>query len=347
MANNTIAISSGTIVRTILIFLLLGFLYLIKSVLVLFFVAIILASAFDPLIDWLKSKKIPRAVSIIVVYIVFLGLVGTLIFVLTGPITAQIKDLARSFPSFYFKVNETLRNFANINSLIPQNAVNTSLMEITRSLTQAGSGVFNVVSSVFGGVISFFMLLVITFYLTVEENGLKRFISSLLPTSQQPRVLRLIAVMQHRMGYWLRGQLLLSLIIFVMVYIGLTIIGIKYALILALLAGIFEIVPFLGPLLSAIPAVFFAFAQSPGRAIIVALLYLGIQQLENTLIVPRVVGKTSGLNPLVVILAILMGARLGGAIGALLAVPVALGISVYFNSFMDEKKQRDNKNVNV
>jgi len=113
--------------------------------------------------------------------------------------------------------------------------------------------------------------------------------------------------------------------------------GVKYALVLALVAGIFEIVPFLGPWISAIPGVFFAFSQNPTLAFWVAILYFGVQQIENNLIVPKVMGKTTGLNPLVVILAILMGARLGGIVGALLAVPVALAIAVYFESLMNNK----------
>lgn len=142
------------------------------------------------------------------------------------------------------------------------------------------------------------------------------------------------------MGYWLRGQLLLSLIVFVMVYIGLSILNVKYALLLALLAGLFEVVPFLGPWISAIPGVFFAFSQGGiGKAVLVAVVYLVVQQIENNLIVPKVMGKTTGLNPLVVIIAILIGARLAGAIGALLAVPVTLAITVYFESFKEYKNQ--------
>ena len=133
------------------------------------------------------------------------------------------------------------------------------------------------------------------------------------------------------------------MIVFLMVYIGLSALGVEYALILALVAGIFEIVPFLGPWISAIPGVFFAFSQSPALAIWVAILYFVVQQIENNLIVPKVMGKTTGLNPLVVILAILMGARIGGIVGALLAVPVAIAIAVYFESVLGSKAKRDNR----
>jgi predicted PurR-regulated permease PerM len=170
---------------------------------------------------------------------------------------------------------------------------------------------------------------------------MREFIQSITPGKHKKYVSDIISKIQHRLGYWLRGQLLLSLIIFCLTYIGLTILGVKYALILALIAGIFEIVPFLGPIISAIPGIFFAFTiQGFGTAIWVVLLYFIIQQLENNLIVPKVMGKSTGLNPLVVILAILVGARLGGIVGALLAVPVATAISVYVESNVNGKKSK-------
>lgn len=343
MSKQSISITTGTILRTILVLLFLSFLFLIKDVLALLFIAIILSAAFDPSVDWLQKFKIPRALSIVGIYVLVLSFVTWSIYLLSGPLAAQVVDIANAFPDFYKKINQNLGGAIDLNHLFNQDAISASFTDVTKSLGQATSGIFNVLSSVFGGVVSFFMVLVITFYLTVEENSIKRFINSLTPVGHQPYVSKLITTMQHRMGYWLRGQLLLSLIVFVMVYIGLAILGIKYALILALLAGIFEIVPFIGPWIAAIPGVFFAFSYSPSKALMVAIMYLVIQQLENNLIVPKVMGKSTGLNPLVVLIAIMIGAHLGGVMGALLAVPVALALAVYIESLIGEKKKRDNK----
>jgi predicted PurR-regulated permease PerM len=343
MSKQFISITTGTILRTILVLLFLGFLFLIKDVLALLFVAVILSAAFDPLVDWLQRFKIPRALSIIGIYVVVLSFVGWSIYLLSGPLTEQIFDVAEAFPKFYTQINQNLGGAVDLNNLFSQEAISASFTDVTKSLGQASAGIFNILSSVFGGMISFLMVLVITFYLTIEENSTKRFISSVTPVKHKPYVSQLIVSMQHRMGYWLRGQLLLSLIVFIMVYVGLMLLGIKYALVLALIAGIFEIVPFIGPWIAAIPGVFFAFSHSPSKALMVAILYLVVQQLENNLIVPKVMGKTTGLNPLVVLVAIMIGARLGGIIGALLAVPVALAIAVYVESLIGQKKKRDNK----
>jgi predicted PurR-regulated permease PerM len=337
MSTRSISISTDTIVRLILILLLLGFLYWIKDVIALFFVAVILSAAFDPLIDWLKARKIPRPLSIIGVYLVFFFLIGGAIYLLIEPIGEQVIEMRRAFPEYYVKINEGMQHLTN--TATESETVATSISDITASITKASAGIFSFVTSIFGGVISFFVVLVITFYLTVEEEGMKRMISNMTPSRHRPYVNQLITNMQHRMGYWLRGQLFLSIIIFVLTYLGLSLLGVEYALVLALIAGLFEIVPFLGPLMSAVPAIFLSFMQSPSKAIFVAILYLVIQQLENNLIVPKVMGKATGLNPLVVILSILTGARIGGIVGALLAVPVAIAISVYIESFMSSRKE--------
>lgn len=346
MSNKTtISISTDTIIRTILILLAIAFLYVIKDVLALIFVAVVLSAAFDPLIDWLQARKFPRALSIIGVYLIFFLVVGGAIFLLAKPIGQEIKDISRAFPQYYKSINEGLTNLQNFGNSVTETTKNspvstTSLTDIAGSISQAGTSIFNALTSIFGGILSFFMVLLITFYLTVEEEGMKRLIQNMTPDRHKPYVAQLIVKIQRRMGYWLRGQLLLSVIVFVMVYIGLLIMNVKYALLLALLAGIFEVVPFLGPWISAIPGIFFAFSQGGlDKAFFVAVLYLVVQQIENNFIVPKVMGKTTGLNPLVVIIAILVGARLGGAIGALLAVPVTLALTVYFETFKEYKNQ--------
>ncbi|MFA5126741.1 MAG: AI-2E family transporter [Patescibacteria group bacterium] len=328
------SISNGTIGRIVLWILILAFIFIIRDVLALFFVAIILAAAFDPWIDWLDNKKIPRSLSIICVYVLFIFIVGGVIYLLTGPIIEQIKDIARAFPSFYYSINHVLQNFQNAGGLTNPAIGSFSLGEVTRWLTSATSGIFGFVSSLFGGIVGFFSVLVMTFYLTAEEDRLKKFICQLAAPSRRSQVGKLVDGIQQRIGYWFRGQIVLSLAIFIAVYIGLSILHVKYALLLAILAGILEIIPFLGPWIAAILGVFFAFMDSPMKALWVALLYFAIQQLENQLLVPKVMGKSTGLNPIIVILAVLAGARLGGIIGALLAIPITSALSVYMDMFL-------------
>ncbi len=296
------------------------------------------------MVDWLQTKKIPRALSILGVYVIFIVLVAGIIYSLAGPVKQQILDIARdsNTAQFYQKIDEGLRNLSAIGTVDHQ-PTNSGLSVVITNLSKASSGIFNFVISLFGGIVSFFIVLVMTFYLVVEEDGMKRFIRSLTPDHHQPYITQLMKRIQERLAWWLRGQIILSIIVFVLVYLGLMILGVKYALLLALVAGIFEIIPYLGPVLSAVPAVFFAFVQKPSLALFVIILYVLIQQAENHLIVPKVMGKVVGLNPLVVIISILIGARLAGALGALLAVPVATALAVYVEDLMGSQQEEKNK----
>ena len=341
MPHQSTSLSTESILRVVFILLAVGFIYLIRDVLALFFIAIILSAAFDPTVDWLQRRKIPRALSIIGVYLLFFLIVGSVIYLLSGPIFDQVKDMSRAFPEFYNKIQAGWHSISGLEQIATSqnisNTITSSIGGITRGITSATTSIFGVLTSIFGGIIGFFLILVITFYLTVEEQGMKKFVANLVPNGRRPQVIKIIGDIQHRMGYWLRGQLILSVIIFMMVYVALSLLNVKYALILALVAGMLEIVPFLGPLLSAVPAIFFAFSQSFSMAVIVALVYLIIQQVENQLIVPKVMGKSTGLSPLIVILSLLTGARLAGVLGALLAVPVAIAMAVIVDSIRGSK----------
>jgi predicted PurR-regulated permease PerM len=138
------------------------------------------------------------------------------------------------------------------------------------------------------------------------------------------------------MGYWLLGQLILSVVVFGVVFIGLTILKVEYALLLALIAGLLEIIPYIGPFIAGAITAFFAFLQSPGLALAAVIFFVVVQELEGHVLVPIIMSKSVGLNPVMVILAILIGGSLGGVVGALIAVPIASGVSVFVTDIMEQ-----------
>ncbi len=326
-------ISTLSIFKVVIILLSLAFLWLIRDVLGLVFVAIILASAFDPAVDWLQKIRIPRGIGIIAIFILILGALGSVVYLVSGPIVEQVSALAANFPHYYDSIVGTWHKFQSLGGVgnvpVSSSLGNLGLPEV--------SNFFGFVSNLFGSIFAFFLVLVMTFYLTIEEENMRRFIRSLAPTRYQPYLMQLISKVQTRLGYWLRGWLILSVIIFILSYVGLTLMGVKYALVLALLAGALEIVPFLGPILAAIPAIFLAFQQSPFLAMMVVILYVVIQQIENNVVVPKIMGKVTGLNPIIVLVAVLIGAKIGGMVGALLAVPVATALAVFMSDFGNSK----------
>ncbi len=332
-------LSIMTIVKFFLVVIFLFFLYLIKEVLAILFVSLILASAVDPWIDSLEKIKFPRWLSILLIYIVMLGIVFAVIFLIIPPMSMQLGQLGDNFPQYFEKFGlavDSLKNFSAEHGIL--NELDQGVNAIKANISGAIGSVFSTVAGIFGGIISFFIVLVITFYMTVEESAMKRTVTSILPDKYHPFALQLINKVQRKIGDWLKGQLILCLIVGVMAYIGLLILGVNYALILALLAAVGEFIPYLGPTLSSIPAIFLAYTQSPIKGLFVLILYVLIQQIENNILVPKVMQKAVGLNPIISIIALLVGAKVAGLLGVILAIPVATAISVVVRELWKAKE---------
>lgn len=338
--NTVVDISTATFIKVVLFVLLLAFLYMVREAIVLIFIALVLASALDPFVDWMQKHKIPRSVGLISLYIVLFAVLSSSIILIIPPITTELKLIANDFPHYYSKVVEGFNYLTTNRSQIDvAEQVQGSIDAITNNLGKTAGGIFSTIADIFGGLFSFVLVLVITFYFTVEEDAIKRFVKSISPVSNQPYLLNLINRIQTRLGYWLRGQLILCLVIFSMTFIGLTSLGVDYALVLAMIAGITEVIPYLGPIIGATPAVFLALSQSPLKALIVVLMFVLIQQIEAHIIVPKVMSKSVGINPLIVIIVMLVGGKLGGIPGIILAVPVASGISVFLEDIFSKRNE--------
>ena len=206
-------------------------------------------------------------------------------------------------------------------------------------LQQSSQSVLSLIVSIFGGVMSFIAIIVIAFYLSVMKRGIESFIESIVPAKHEAYIMDLWRRSEMKVGRWLQGQFLLALIVGLTVYIGLSLMGIKFALIMGILAMVLEIVPIVGPVLAAIPAIALAFLQDPGMGLWVILFYVAVQQLENHLLVPVVLGKTTGLNPVVVIMALLIGNQLAGVSGMVLSVPIATIIVEVLDDLAKQKEE--------
>ncbi len=337
-APTTISISTSTIIRIIGVLLGLWFLYLIRDVIAILFVSLILASAFDRTVDWLQRHRIPRPVGILGIYIVLIGSLTLIISALVPHLIEEIRGITVDFPAYWENIAERFSQFGALGeSFLSGFQRFTAAIEDT--LVATGQGVLGSIISLFGGVLSFIFVLVMTFYMTVSESAMKGAFKMVVPNRYEAYLSSLVARMQEKIGAWLQGQLILSLIIAALVYLGLTIIDVKYALLLAILAGLLEFIPYVGPLLSAIPAIFFGATQSGFDAILVIVLYVVVQQLENHIIVPAVMRRAVGIHPILSITAMLIGAKLFGFVGILMAIPVITAVSVWVGDLVDEKQQ--------
>lgn len=333
-------ISYWAIIKVVIVLLIIYFLYLIRQILGILVISFILTSAIYPWVDFLQRKKIPRWLSVLVIYIMLFGVFFAAIVLIIPPIANEVGQLTVALPQAYEKLVSAFSNTTDPNIT---EGLKSSLKAMQDSLSSVTTRAFSAAANVLSGFISLLGILVITFYMVVEENGIKKFIHSVSPIQYQPYLYQLTKRIQDKMGKWLQGQLVLSLVIGLLTAVGLWVLGVKYVLLLALIAAIFEVVPYIGPILGAVPAVFLAYTQSPLKALFVIILYIIIQQLENQILVPKVMQRSVGLNPIVVIIVLLIGAKIAGLVGLLIAVPSAAIISIIASDFFEKRESQENQ----
>lgn len=318
-------ISTTSIFRALLV--LIGFLlvYLLSDVVIILVFAIVIASAVQPFVGWFEQRSVPRVVAVLILYLMIAALLILLSTLVLPSVAAELSRLTSSLPRI---TSDIAGSLDSVQSQVPQYFdVVAELQNVLETLAswmqQFSQSALNLAVSAFGGIVSFLAVLVISFYLAVMRNGVENFLQAVIPERFEEYIVDLWKRVEVKVGLWLQGQLLLMLMVGLMVYVGLVLLGVKFALVFAILAMLLEIVPIVGPVLASIPAILMAFIQDPMLGVWTLALYVAVQQLENHILVPLVLGKSTGLNPIVVILAILVGSQLAGVAGALLGVPVA------------------------
>ncbi len=326
---HVITISTVTIVKVAVFLLACGFLYLIRDIIALFFVSLILASIINPLASWFQSKKMSRGLAVLLLYTGIIALIAAVLTMLVPAVLIESRDLASNSGSLWSQMLSTfgpLREFAAAHGL--SDDLQQAAASASDNVGAAAAGVFATLTGIVTGFASLVIVLVVAFYLVVSEDALKRLFRNLAPEAYQPYLVDLFQRIEKSIGSWVRGQLILSLVIGVVFYVTLKILGVKYALVLALTAGVAESIPYVGPIFSAIPAILIALTDSPLKALLVGIMCIVIQQAENHILVPKVMQKATGLHPIVSIFSLLIGVKVAGLLGALLAIPVAMMLGI-------------------
>ncbi len=340
-SGRVVAISSGTIFRGIAIFLVLAFLYLIRDVVVIFFAALFLAALIDPFADFFERWKIPRGLAAIIVYIIGLSF-------LTGVILLLWEPTAREFGNFIIYFEPLLQGLTGTDisfNLDASTSFTSNLANIVATAQESGVSqavpqIVNLGSTAIGGITAVLVVLILAFFMIAEKTALVRAISFAAPAEYQPFVMQVSGKLRDRLGSWLRAELMLMGCVFLMTYVALLILKIPYALVLALMAGVFEVIPFLGPILASVPSIILALAVSPLHAVITAIAYVLVQSIEGNILVPKIMQRAAGVNPIVSLLAVLIGWRIGGIVGAILAIPLALAVSVFLEEIFARSAEK-------
>lgn len=332
--NTQISITTGTILRILLLLGLVWALFILRDLVLIVLTAIVIASAVDPAARALRKYKIPRVPAVIAVYLVFLGSFFAFLYFFVPPLLSESVRLLSTFPAYLNTLDSLPFGGAGSSSLDTALNIPQLLSQSTEVLKSFSTNTFSAASAIFGGAVSFILIVVFSFYFAMQETGVDDFLRLIVPKKNQRYVLDLWKRSQQKIALWMQGQLLLGLIIGVLTYLGLVILGVPYALVLAVLAGMFELIPVFGPILSAVPAIAVAFASGGlSLGLVVLALYAIIQQFENHLIYPLVVTKVVGVPPLLVILALIIGAQLAGFLGIILSVPAAAAVQEFVHDY--------------
>jgi len=320
-----IEISHRTIIFTVTFLILLSFLYFIKDIILLIFVALLVMTILNPLVTKLSKFKIPKALSILVSYVVVFGLFGVVLAGVIPPLVEQTTNFVNGLPEY-------LENLG-ISSIVSQQIISQFLAGIGDFSTQVAKTTI----SIFSNILGILAVLFFAFYLLLSRDKLDDQLAAFFGKTRSKKITKLIDALEKKLGGWARGELILMITIGISTYVGLRLLGIPFALSLAMLAGLLEIVPYFGPIIAAIPAIIIGFGISPVIGLATAALAFLIQQLENYVLVPKVMEKSVGVSPIVTLLSLAVGFKVAGIVGALISVPVVITLQVLSKEYLLSK----------
>lgn len=331
MINNqrvTIDISSKSIIRIILFGLLLVTLFYLRDLILTILVSIVIASFVESGVLRLRKWHIKRTLAVVFIYIFSMIVLAGIFYVFIPVFIDQVNELSKLIGKYFPDAKE----ITNVGNAIGQSTGigggQFSLSNTVKAISSISDGVsqgfFHTLASLFGGIANVVLIFVISFYLSVEERGIEKFLRIITPLKHEEYVVSLWERTRAKISKWVQGQMLLGLIVGILAFVGLTLLNVPYALILAIITAVLELIPF-GTILAVIPAVAIAFVGGGTSAGLMTLgFFIVLQQIENYVLVPIIVRKVTGVPPLIVILSLLFGVTLAGFWGLILAMPVAV-----------------------
>lgn len=337
-----IQISSGTIIKGLLFIFGAYLLYVLRDVLLLVLVSIVIASFVEAGVHALSRYKMNRNLAVPLIFAVVILIIFAIFYAFVPIIVRELSDMLTLLFK-YLPVDSTINKQSIegatqfVSTLSKQSSLNDLVNNIQNASSVLSKGATSFIGSTFGGLLNFILIVVMSFYLSIQEKGIDSFLRLLTPAKNETYVLDLWRRTQRKIGLWFKGQLMLGLIMGAMTFIVLALLGVKYAFLIALITGIAELIPF-GVIFASVPAILLAVIdRGPLLGIKVLIFYVVLQQLENYVLSPVVAKRVVGIPPLVVLLAFLVGITLAGFWGALVAMPVAVFILEYMSDVEKRK----------
>lgn len=331
-------ISWGTILKIAIALFSFYLIYLIRDILIWLIFALIISILFSPAIDFLRRRKIPRVLSAILVYVSIFGMLGGVIYLVAPPFVLEIQQFTQLFPQYFEKISPPLSSLG----ITAFENFETFTGSVEEWLTRASSNIFSAVFAVFGGIFSTITIFAIAIFLSIEERGVEKVIGLLAPKKYEVYVLSLWERSRVKISRWFASRILLSIFVGLLTFVACYILNIKYAVSFGLLAGILDVIPIIGPVIAGMIIVAsLAFEGLWIKALFILIIFVLIQQIEGNILTPILTKKFIGLSPVLVIIALMIGGRLWGVLGAVLAVPLFGLFYEFLRDFLKERKGRE------
>lgn len=317
-----VEISHKTIIFTVVFLASIWLVLQIRDILFLMFIAFIIMSGLRPFVDFLEKHRIPRVAGVLLSYLLLIAFIVVSLVITIPALANQLNRLVQDLPVF-------------LSNVVPFEDLDINAF--SQQIAPIGENLVKFTVNMFSNVLTVVTVFIFSFYFLLERKHAGKYLSGLIGEGRAKETMKVLERIETRLGGWIQGELILMLLIGVFTYIGLLLLHIDFALSLGIIAGLLEIVPTIGPIISAIPAVLVALAISPLSAVSVVVLFIIIHQLENGFVVPLVMKKSVGLSPLVTIFALLVGGKLAGITGAVLSVPVVLVVNELLRAYTKER----------
>ncbi len=299
--------------------------YYTRDILAILFISLIIVATLSPIADYLTKYLKYRVISVLIIYLVGLIALSGLVAALVPALSQQTQEIVSNFPSYTDQI-PWLRDFGQL--IKDQFLADANVSSLTEYITQSSLQIFQFTGSVIGIIASLLVIIVISFYGLISEDNIKGELKKYIETHFNKRYWQIINKIYSKLGTWLRSQILLAVIIGLITGLGLYLLSVPHALLLGVLAGVLEIIPVLGPVIASIPAIIIGLAVSPLIGLAVLVLYVVVHQVESYVLVPKVMERALGLSPVLILTALLIGGKLGGIVGAIIAVPLASAITI-------------------
>jgi len=335
----TLDISWGAITKVFVAIFAFYFIYLAKEIALWFFFAVAISVLLDPGINFLRKLYLPKIIAVLIVYFSIFGILGLLIYITAPIFISEMKQFIQYLPGYFEKINPVLRQFG-VNAAQDLSDF-TSVLSST--LEQSSQSIIKAITIFFGGVASTVSILTMSFFLSLEEGAVEKILLLLCPSKFEDQIRSIFERVQRKVAGWFGARLLACLFIGMASYIVFYMFGIKYAFILALISGVLNFVPYIGPWITSILLITLI-AVSSGSWFIVLYILIAvtlIQEVENKILTPLLMKKMTDIPPVLVLISLLLGAKIFGFLGMIFAVPVFGIIYEFIKEFLEKRKEEN------